>query len=70
MARELAPAGVRSSPYDRARSENLGPAAQSSGSKLPRHKSGYVAIRIPSSPPGCRPVRQSSTVSRRWLFLP
>ncbi len=40
VAKELAPAGSRSGP-NTGKSDTFTPAAQSSGSKLPRHKSSY-----------------------------
>ncbi|KAA6194768.1 hypothetical protein F3K52_13505 [Pseudomonas lactis] len=50
MARELAPAGVRSAP------KNSGAASQPDGSKLPRHKKQLLQETL--IPPGKSPPRK------------
>nr|POA13511.1 hypothetical protein C1892_15655 [Pseudomonas sp. MPBD7-1] len=71
MARELAPAGLRSGPYLLGLNR-IATAAQSSGSKLPRHKSRPVQARCPASIPPALicPKTPCLLVSRRFNSQP
>ncbi|NTZ98688.1 hypothetical protein FCH79_25895 [Pseudomonas koreensis] len=53
VARELAPAGARSGPALHS-VEKAGPAAQASGSKLPRHGLSVISWRISGLRCGCK----------------